>query len=364
MNQRLNAVVIGLLGVGALLYFGQFILVIVVTSLFIALVVSPLSAMIERARVPRIVAALLVVMLFVGVAAGIGTVAYGRAVSFVGALPQNARQIRARLRRLADRAAVLEKSTESALPSGSSEDAPVKVATQPGWGDVFAQLGNISELIFAITFLPFMVFFMLTGADHARRATVGLFEPDNRGQVAETIGRIVSIIRRFVVGNLLLGLALGAVSTVILGLFHIPFFYFLGFICGYLTLVPYLGGFLAPLLPMIISAGQKSGGGQEFLMGCCMLALHLFTINVIYPKLIGGTLKLNALSSTLALLVWGWLWGPLGLLFALPLTAAVKAICDHVEPLRPYGLWLGEESSVAEIRAAAKTAKLTVASRG
>ncbi len=261
----------------------------------------------------------------------------------------------------------IEKSTESALPA-PAEDSPLKVSNQPGWGDLLTQLGTISEVLFAVTFVPFLVFFMLTGADHARRATVGLFATDNRDEAGETIDRIVGIIRRFVAGNLLLGLALGAVSTGLLALFGVPFFYITGAICGFLTLVPYLGGFLAPLLPMIISAGQPSlhvgfgvgadgGGGHLFFLGCCMLALHLFTINVIYPKVIGGTLKLNALSSTLALLVWGWLWGPLGLVFALPLTACVKAVCDHVGPLQPYGLWLGEESSAAEIRAAQRAAR-------
>jgi predicted PurR-regulated permease PerM len=51
---------------------------------------------------------------------------------------------------------------------------------------------------------------------------------------------------------------------------------------------------------------------------------------------------LNPLAVTLALLFWGWLWGAMGLILAVPLTAAAKIIFDHVDNLRPWGNWLGE----------------------
>jgi predicted PurR-regulated permease PerM len=73
-----------------------------------------------------------------------------------------------------------------------------------------------------------------------------------------------------------------------------------------------------------------------------VFALHLFSINVLYPKLIGRRLQLNPLVVTISLLIWGWIWGAMGLILAVPLTAAMKIIFDHVENMRPYGTWLGE----------------------
>ena len=73
-----------------------------------------------------------------------------------------------------------------------------------------------------------------------------------------------------------------------------------------------------------------------------VVGLHIFAINVLYPKLIGKRLQLNPLAVTIALLIWGWLWGAVGLILAVPLTAALKIIFDNVESLRPYGAWLGE----------------------
>jgi predicted PurR-regulated permease PerM len=65
-------------------------------------------------------------------------------------------------------------------------------------------------------------------------------------------------------------------------------------------------------------------------------------MNVLYPKVIGKRLQLNPLLVTIALLVWGWIWGALGLILAVPIMGVVKIICDHVTSLRRFGEWMGE----------------------
>jgi predicted PurR-regulated permease PerM len=73
-----------------------------------------------------------------------------------------------------------------------------------------------------------------------------------------------------------------------------------------------------------------------------VLGLHVLALNVLYPKILGRRLQLNPLAVTMALLIWASLWGGIGLLLAIPITAAMKIIFDHIEPLKPYGVWLGE----------------------
>ena len=73
-----------------------------------------------------------------------------------------------------------------------------------------------------------------------------------------------------------------------------------------------------------------------------VLGLHMIALNVLYPKFLGNRLQLNPLAVTMSLLVWGSLWGAMGLLLAIPITGAMKIVFDHVETLKPYGAWLGE----------------------
>jgi predicted PurR-regulated permease PerM len=149
------------------------------------------------------------------------------------------------------------------------------------------------------------------------------------------------MMRGFIVGNFVIGIFMAIFSGVVFAFLHLPYFYFLGLISGFLSLIPYLGVVLAILPPIASGAGVLHGTGMIVIAGT-ILGLHVFSMNVLYPKVIGGRLELNPLAVTLALLVWGWIWGAMGLILAVPVVGAIKIVCDNVEGLEPFGNWLGE----------------------
>jgi len=120
----------------------------------------------------------------------------------------------------------------------------------------------------------------------------------------------------------------------------IQYFYFIGLISGFVTLVPYLGVFLALIPPLAGGLGKLHEGGFIAVIAT-VVSIHLVTMNLIYPRVIGPRLQLNALAVGLSLLFWAWVWGAPGLLLAIPILGALKIIFDHVQPLQPLGSWLG-----------------------
>jgi predicted PurR-regulated permease PerM len=84
---------------------------------------------------------------------------------------------------------------------------------------------------------------------------------------------------------------------------------------------------------------DKSQLGIVFL---AVVGLHVLTMNLLYPKVIGRRLRLNPLAVALSLLFWAWIWGGFGLILAIPLMATTKIICDYIEPLQALGEWLGD----------------------
>jgi predicted PurR-regulated permease PerM len=182
---------------------------------------------------------------------------------------------------------------------------------------------------------------MLSWQEHARSRTVMLFSHENRNTAYVTLGLISTMIRGYIVGNLLVGLFMGTISMVVFGLIGLPYFYFIGYISGFLSLVPYLGVLLAVVPPIAAGLGHIHST-EVIIIVVTVLGLHLFALNVLYPKFLGSRLKLNPLAVTLALLLWGWMWGAMGLILAIPITGAMKIVFDHVEPLNAFGGWLGE----------------------
>jgi predicted PurR-regulated permease PerM len=326
----------------AALYFARMVCVVLFISLLLAFVLEPLTRLFERIRLPRSVAALISVLIVVAALYGLFYVSYSKAMDFARDLPTYSGEIRRYVTKFRKQAQTIQKSTEQVLPTETTDKNTVKVQQQTSWVDkLLGGIGSATELIFAASFVPFMAYFMLTWKEHARTHSVLLFSRSNRSTAYATMGAITEMVRGFIVGNVLVGLFIGAISTAIFGLLGIPYFYFIGFISGFLSLVPYLGVLLAAVPPLLAGVGHIHS--SEFLIVMVtVVGVHLFALNVLYPKFLGSRLQLNPLAVTVALLFWGWIWGAMGLILAIPLTAAIKIICDHVDELRPVGGLLGE----------------------
>lgn len=122
----------------------------------------------------------------------------------------------------------------------------------------------------------------------------------------------------------------------------VPYPFLIGVMSGFLSLVPYIGMPLAVLPPVI--AALAGGEPSSLILGAAVivLVLHLAAMNVLYPKIVGARVHLNPLVVTFSLMFWGFLWSAAGLVLAIPITAGIKAVCDNVAGLRPYGRFLGD----------------------
>jgi predicted PurR-regulated permease PerM len=150
------------------------------------------------------------------------------------------------------------------------------------------------------------------------------------------------MVRGFVVGNFALGLLLATLSSLLFWGFRLPYPLLIGPLSGFLSLIPYVGLPLAMVLPLFAALPIYRTMPPYLLVGSSVAVLHLLALNLFYPKVVGSRVHLNPLVVTVALMMWGVLWGAVGLILAIPLTAAIKAVCDNVSSLQPYGRLLGD----------------------
>ena len=337
-------IVIALGVIVGLCYFAKLVLITIFSAVLITFVLDPLVRLLKRIRIPRAWGSAIAILLMLGVLYGLSYFFYARAIDFVQELPKISGQIRQTIGKYQRDTQRLKQSTQQIVPETQDEKNAVKVKVQQESGIagiVKESLGPVTEVLAAVGFIPFLVFFMLTWQEHARTATVKLFKPENRTTAYVTIGKISEMMRSFIVGNFAVGIFMAIFSAVVFAFLKLPYFYFLGLISGFLSLVPYLGVILAILPPLALGIGHLHSTGI-IVIAATVLGLHLFAMNVLYPKLIGKRLQLNPLLVTLSLLIWGWIWGAMGLILAVPLMGAVKIVCDHIDSLRPLGDWMGE----------------------
>ena len=264
-------------------------------------------------------------------------------MDFVEELPRFSATIREDLEKLQAQADKFENSTRAVMPSeAGKKPIPVQVQESHGIAKLISTgASQFGEIALAISFVPFLIYFMLTWKTHVHSATLRVFPKEKRLIAYRTIGRISEMIRSFIAGNLFVGLLNAIASTAVFGAVHLPYFYFLGAISAFVGLVPYLGLFFALLAPLAAGMGVLTNS-QLAIVFLSVVVLHLVTMNLLYPKVIGRRLRLNPLAVALSLLFWAWIWGAFGLILAVPLMATTKIICDYIEPLQGLGEWLGD----------------------
>jgi predicted PurR-regulated permease PerM len=334
--------VVAAVAVLILIYWLKIVLVTALTAALLAFVLEPVVGLASRIRIPRPAGATLAVVLMLAVLLGLSYFFYSRAVDFATELPKYSGKIRQTLGRVRSQTNKLEESTRTVMGQDGKRPTPVEVKDSSSVTSLFTQgAGALGEIILAVSFIPFLVFFMLTWKEHVLSATVKLFPKEHRMTAYRTLSRISVMIRTFIAGNFVIGVINSLVSGVVFWSLGIPYFYFIGAISGFVSLVPYLGVFLALLPPLAGGIGVMDKKGI-LIVFLTVIGLHVVTMNVVYPKLVGKRLSLNPLAVSLGLLFWGWIWGAMGLILAVPILGATKVICDYVDELRGVGEWLGE----------------------
>jgi predicted PurR-regulated permease PerM len=200
--------------------------------------------------------------------------------------------------------------------------------------------GSLYAIFLEVTFVPFLVFFMLAGKREVWHGTLQLFPVTQRTQVKETLEDLREVLRDYLAGMSIVAGMVIAASSLFFWLLDLDYPILTGIASGLLNMVPYIGAVMAWFPAFVIALAKVKSIGSFVLIAGVLTAIHVVAANFIAPALVGRRVRLNAVAITVALLFWGWVWGGMGLLLAIPITATLRVICDHTESWRPIGRWL------------------------
>lgn len=328
----------------ACIYYASSIVITLICSIFIAFVLDPGVKLLERVRLPRWLGSLLMVLLTLALLYLVIYLVYDRVAAFLDDLPKFAARIKQIVAQIQVTAKSLRQSTSTVLPPGTDASMPaVRLEQESRWVQFLLRgIGSVYAFTVTVMFIPFLVFFMLTSKDRIWTATLNLFPLERRQQAEGVLRGLSRMVREYVLGNLLVALISAALITPVLMAIDLRYALLMGPLAALLCMIPYIGVALGILPPLFIALVQFDRMGPFLTIALTVVMVHFLAVNFLTPKLVGHRVKLNALTVTIAMMFWGWLWGALGLVLAVPLAAAFKAVCDNVERLKPYGNWMGE----------------------
>jgi predicted PurR-regulated permease PerM len=327
----------------AVCYVAGSVIQTVLVSILLAIFLDPLVELLARIHLPRAFGALLAVLLLIAVVGLASFLLYNRAEDFADALPRYSSIIRDGVANVRRRVERLQKQTEQVIPRSQERVQTVTISEPSLWSQyLFPGVQTAANVLLTIGFIPFLVFFMLSWKEHLRRTAVESFDEPSRPGIANGLRAIATAMRSYLVGNILVGLILSAASAISFFALDLHYPLILGLLSGFLTLIPYLGIVLAMVGPVLVALPEVHTLGPYLILVGCLVAFHIIGLNVLFPKIVGGRVNMNPVAVTLALLIWGWMWGAMGLLLAIPIMAGAKAVCDNIPGLKKFGRLLGE----------------------
>ena len=374
--RRLAQPIVALGVIIAILYFGRMFFITSIVAVTIAFILEPFVGLLMRMHLPRSLASFVVctVALLLLYMAGLG--AYSQLAGLYDDLPTYGQRIGDMVDGVQQRISGLEEQTyrmlvparqrqqeeQDRLRAQGKGKGAKKGTTQtstPSTGPgaiqevriheertaigeyIQSHLSSFYQILLMASFIPFLVYFMLSWRDHINRSFLQLFHGEDRLIAARSTQGIAVMVRAFVVGNFLLGLLLATLSSVVFWAMRLPYPLLVGPLSGFMSLVPYVGLPLALAPPLFAALGINTVPLYAGVV-VAVTMLHLIALNLLYPKIVGSRVHLNPLVVTFSLMLFGFLWDAPGLLLAIPLTAALKAVCDNVKGLRPFGKFLGD----------------------
>jgi predicted PurR-regulated permease PerM len=323
----LLTIIVGAVGL-TFCFFASSLCVTVILSALLAIVIDPLVVILAKIGLGRNIAAGVAVLCVVIL---LGLLTYGmyqRASSFADQLPTYSYRIQKALRPLNDKLERLLQSAENLNPKQPSKKfTEVKVTETPNWPSFFFRgVGSISGFLAIAGIAPFLAFFMLIRKGQMYTRFRNMF--DGRIDTARFVGNLRGMVRGYVLGNLVVGTIVSAATAAAFLIIGLKGAVALGIVCGFLTLVPFLGGITATGIALAAALLQFYSIGPLVAVAVVIPCLHLVAVNLLIPKLIGSRLLIGPVAITVSVLFWGWLWGAMGVLLAVPLTAFIKLIAD------------------------------------
>jgi predicted PurR-regulated permease PerM len=326
----------------AFCYWAASVLVTLLVAVLLAYFLDPVVTWMEEWHIPRALGSLLVVLFTIAVMLLLTVFLIERADQFGQDWPKYREPLHKVATAVQQKMSTFEEHVSEIGPSSTviPGQTIVTVEPHPIRAAVIARLSSVYEVILAATFVPFLLFFMLAAKRQVWHATMQLFPSTRRTEVKETLADVTQVLRSYVIGTALVGLVLVFASWLFFWGIGLEFPFLLALVSGLANLIPYLGVVLSWVPPMLIGLKQFHTVGPFVGIFAMLTFFHLVTANLLIPALVGWRVRLNALALTVSILFWGWLWGGMGLILAVPITAVIKVICDHNEELQPVGRWL------------------------
>jgi predicted PurR-regulated permease PerM len=335
------------------------VLIPIALSVIVYNSLSPLVERLVRWRFPRVLAAAIAVLALVGACGATAYTFSDEAAAVVQKMPEAARRLRGMLRgmrqdgqtslsQMQQAATAIEATAKEAVGDDIAPRGVMRVQVEEplfksgdlmisGTRGLFAFAGGtVLVLVFA--------FFLLISADTLKRKVVEIAGPTmtRKKITVQILDEISRQIQRFLMVQILTAAIVAVLTGLALWWLGLEEPAIWGIVAGVFNTLPYFGPLFVTVGVGAIALVQFGALGQVLWVAGATLAITTLEGYLLTPVLQGRTAQMNQVAVFVGILFWTWIWGPVGLILAVPLTMIIKVVCDHVEGFQGLGKLMSE----------------------
>jgi predicted PurR-regulated permease PerM len=331
--------ILAIFSVGTLIHAAPSVFLWLICSVFLFALLDPMFTRLKNRRVPASLAAVLLILgsviTFVLLLSVLGYFSAGILAELQEskrALIQYYNSLNENIKHLLETFSSITKDVSPSSPTVGPKVQKVEVIDGSILGGEMGStlihgLGSAVTVLTYVILVPILtLFIMLSRPAFARIIPLGFTDPDRAQRMWS---KFVTANRAFFFGNMVLAAISFPLFTILFYIFSIKSPLTMAALSSVFNLVPFLGAALAGFLPTLDLISQHGSLPNTLLLfGFCIL-IHFIIANFITPHILGAKVDLNAVVSTIAIIVWGELWGPIGILLGIPITASIKILFEE-----------------------------------
>lgn len=334
----------------AVLYIAQAVLIPFALAILFTFFLAPIVSLLQRAGLGRVVSVIVVTLLALGVLAGLAWVVGTQVVSLAHELPQYRSNIREKIAdvRWLGRDTSLQKVQETVKEAVDdvkrtegtkpAPPPPAHVIVEESRGNEMwrnlAALGEWMQPLGIAALVTVLVPFMLLERQEMRNRIIRLIGFSKLAITTKALDEAGARVSRYLLMQTIVNTTFGAAVAVGLLVIGVPYALLFGFLAAVLRFIPYVGPWVGALFPITLSLAVFPGWTKPVIVVALFLVLELFSNMVMETLLYANTAGVSEVALLVAVAFWTWLWGPVGLMLATPLTVCLVVFAKYVPDLR------------------------------
>lgn len=306
-------------------------------ALLLAILLNRLVLVFERLKISRIWSILFSLLIAYGFILGMGYFLSSQILGFGDDLPLLKKKfidLFTQFRQWADMRLGINTQKQDQWMS------EVETGLKPLIGQTLGTMVGVMGIFFL---LPVYTFLILFYKDLILTFLYEVFAETDSKKVADVLLETKTAIQRYMVGLLMEGAVVAILNITALLLLDVKYAVLLGLIGAILNVLPYIGGFVAIVLPVMVATITKDGIHTQILVTIAYLLIQFIDNHLLVPFIVSSRVKINALISIVVVLLGGAMWGVSGMFISIPITGVLKIMFDRIDDLKPWGKLLGTE---------------------